>query len=180
MIAPLILLLVVVAWVAWRKREEVVVKDSPEFVEALKIWLPVITAKQNTPRSVKRFLNRVRYLAMLQRPREETHISTNGIFSRVFQTNGTAQANRTAAQEKKVIPESLLVALSAVQLTYPEWIEKNSSFTTNASERIQTDDELYELYQVTAAHNQKFHNLKMADSYWSAFVEMSKGIRVQS
>jgi hypothetical protein len=168
-IAPLILMLVVVAWVAWRKREEVVVKDSPEFVEALKIWLPVITAKQNTPRSVKRFLNRVRYLAMLQRPQEETArpiIAT--------QTNGKP------AENGKVVPESLLVALSAVQQAYPEWIAKNPSFTKNISERIPDDQETYDLYRFMAEHNQEFNNWAAADTFWPTFVEMSKGIRVQS
>ncbi|MBC8145270.1 MAG: hypothetical protein H7X80_06760, partial [bacterium] len=38
--------------------------DSHEFTEALDIWLPVITAIDNTPRSLKRFVNHVRFLAM--------------------------------------------------------------------------------------------------------------------
>jgi hypothetical protein len=127
-ITPLILMLVVVAWIAWKKQEEVVVKDSPEFVEALKIWLPVITAKQNTPRSVKRFLNRVHYLAMLQRPQGETIKSTTSLFSRIFQTNGAPQTNGTIAQDKVNIPESVLVALSALHHSYALQIQQGNGF----------------------------------------------------
>ncbi|MGE0682011.1 MAG: hypothetical protein AB7P69_14070, partial [Candidatus Binatia bacterium] len=181
-ITPLILMLVVVAWVAWRKQEEVVVKDSPEFVEALKIWLPVITAKQNTPRSVKRFLNRVRYLAMLQRPQEET---ARPIV--VVQTNGKPAANG------KIIPESLLVALSAVHQRYPERAETNDSFMEKVKELggELAEQEVANLPPVLlrgvqifnnawTAHEEQFHNIEAADAYWSTFVEMSEGIRVQS
>ena len=40
------------------------IQDSPRFVRALAIWHPVIRTRTNTPRRVKRFINRVRYLAM--------------------------------------------------------------------------------------------------------------------
>lgn len=181
---PLVLLLVVAAWSAWTKREEVVVKDSPEFIEALKIWLPVITAKQNTPRSVKRFLNRVRYLAMLQRPQEETARSIV-----------TVQTNGKPAENGKIIPESLLVALSAMQQRYPEWAQTNGSFMENvkelggelAEQEAASEDlppDLLRGVQIFSnawtTHEEQFHNIEAADAYWSMFVEMSEGIRVQS
>lgn len=40
------------------------IEDSADFKHALKLWLPVWVALQNTPRSAKRFANRARYLAM--------------------------------------------------------------------------------------------------------------------
>jgi photosystem II stability/assembly factor-like uncharacterized protein len=46
---------------------EVVVRDSKPFAESLAIWRPVIMLDNRTPRSVKRFLNRVRFFAMCQR-----------------------------------------------------------------------------------------------------------------
>ncbi len=54
----------------WKLSEPdgLVVKDTPEFEKACRIWAPVLTAYKNTPRTVKRFRNRVRYLAMFQRP----------------------------------------------------------------------------------------------------------------
>lgn len=40
------------------------IPDSEDFKYALKLWLPVWVARQNTPRSAKRFANWARYLAM--------------------------------------------------------------------------------------------------------------------
>ena len=38
--------------------------DSPAFAEALKIWQPWIQSRQETPRAIKRYLNRVRFIAL--------------------------------------------------------------------------------------------------------------------
>jgi photosystem II stability/assembly factor-like uncharacterized protein len=44
----------------------VVVTDSQGFQAALKEWMPVLLRRYTTPRALKRFLNRLRYTAMLQ------------------------------------------------------------------------------------------------------------------
>lgn len=46
---------------------DVVVRDSQPFIDSLDIWRPVIMLNHRTPRSIKRFLNRVRFYAMCQR-----------------------------------------------------------------------------------------------------------------
>ncbi|HEX8826291.1 MAG TPA: P-loop NTPase fold protein [Archangium sp.] len=46
---------------------DVVVRDSQPFTDSLDIWRPVIMLRHRTPRSIKRFLNRVRFFAMCQR-----------------------------------------------------------------------------------------------------------------
>jgi hypothetical protein len=40
--------------------------DSRQFIEALKIWTPIVEKRRGTPRAIRRFGNRLRYLAMLQ------------------------------------------------------------------------------------------------------------------
>ena len=45
------------------RRERSVVRDSPDFVRALAILLPLIHAANPTPRAVKLYENRMRYLA---------------------------------------------------------------------------------------------------------------------
>jgi hypothetical protein len=47
-----------------RLQIEAVVSDGPQFQEALKIWLAGITKTRETPRAVKRFVNRLRFMAM--------------------------------------------------------------------------------------------------------------------
>jgi hypothetical protein len=50
-------------WVLTRRPNEII-HDSRDFTEALEIWQPVIGRQYRTPREIKRFLNRVRYIAM--------------------------------------------------------------------------------------------------------------------
>ncbi len=59
----LIVLGTLIAALSWLRAPVIVLKDSPEFVKALDIWFPVITAHPYTPRTLKRFLNRVRFVA---------------------------------------------------------------------------------------------------------------------
>lgn len=57
-------------WV-FSRRSGIVIKDSDDFTKALDIWSKIIFMKNLTPRSVKRFINRVRYFAMCLRREEE-------------------------------------------------------------------------------------------------------------
>lgn len=45
-----------------------IIDDSKDFKDALEIWYPLIARTFRTPRALKRFLNRMRYLAMCTRP----------------------------------------------------------------------------------------------------------------
>src|SRR5262249_28599489 len=56
------------AW--WLSQPPVVVKDSPAFEKALKLWQPLVLASAPTPRKLKQFMNRLRYAAMRQRVAE--------------------------------------------------------------------------------------------------------------
>src|SRR5262249_30520138 len=47
-----------------RLNPEPVVCDSPEFIDALRIWVDGVSARRETPRAVKRFVNRLRFMAM--------------------------------------------------------------------------------------------------------------------
>jgi hypothetical protein len=70
------------------------VQDSGDFVAALEIWHPVIARGDPNPRGIKRFVNRVRFLAMMESEQGEARI-----------------------------PDALLVALSALhhaQVEVPE------------------------------------------------------------
>jgi hypothetical protein len=61
----LIVFLLLVANVVLTTRPGVVTCDSQPFADAMEdVWYPLVLAKQNTPRAAKRFVNRVRYLAI--------------------------------------------------------------------------------------------------------------------
>jgi photosystem II stability/assembly factor-like uncharacterized protein len=53
-------------FVRWLQRQILTVQDTKAFTDAFRIWLPIATFTRKSPRSKKRFANRIRYLAMLQ------------------------------------------------------------------------------------------------------------------
>lgn len=64
---PLVLLFVLVMVLRLRRGEERRIQDSFGFAKALNVWIPLVRARANSPRELKRFINRVRYLAMATR-----------------------------------------------------------------------------------------------------------------
>ena len=100
------------------RRPDLVVKDSPNFVDALKIWHPLIHSRQSTPRTIKRFMNRIRYLAMRQRSPADPQLSW---FGRLFGTKGQPVGVRgeagsaVAEAPSEIIPDEALVALAALE-----------------------------------------------------------------
>jgi len=108
----MLLLLLIVPPGLWALavRPEVVVEDSPDFEAALRLWLPVVATRNNTPRAIKRFLNRVRYYAMLQRPPSPPR----RWWQRVLTTLGKEPAEKETYVETQTIPEDLLVAMAAM------------------------------------------------------------------
>jgi photosystem II stability/assembly factor-like uncharacterized protein len=66
-------------------------QDSVDFVAALTAWHPVIAEGDPTPRGIKRFVNRVRFLAMMEQ-----------------------------AQDDERIPDALLVALAALHHSHAQ------------------------------------------------------------
>ncbi|MBU3950006.1 MAG: hypothetical protein KJ826_17530, partial [Proteobacteria bacterium] len=109
---PLLVLIGAAILIASR-RPDVVVRDSPVFLKALSIWHPVVMAKQNTPRSVKRFLNRVRYFAMQQRSQEK-EVPLLILLARKLKLINEAVSDVPIYSSSDMLPESLLVALSAI------------------------------------------------------------------
>lgn len=111
--------------------EPSVVGDSPAFSQALKSWSPVLYASLTTPRSAKKFLNRVRYLAMLQRETLPARAPIERALSWVAERSdmlyallrrfGVEREDEAPAVPDK-IPENVLVALSVVRETRPTWL----------------------------------------------------------
>ena len=98
------------AWLS--SQPDRVVKDSPQFLEALEIWSPVVMCRQNTPRAAKRFLNSVRYLAMRQRAQQGRRLP---VWERwVRRLVGAPEAPLRLAEPPALIPDTALVALAAL------------------------------------------------------------------
>lgn len=108
-------------------------KDSECFVSALRDWAPVLRTIYKTPRGLKQYLNHVRFLAMLQRAQEMPSTTRGGQpFLRklaLIWVSGRNAVKRDGILEnlrqrtkmgfsgEKSIPDSILVALAAVEST---------------------------------------------------------------
>ncbi len=132
---PVLLVVLTVLWVGFwvlTRRPGLVVKDSPKFVMALEVWHPLVFAKSSTPRAVKRFMNRVRYLAMRQRRQDDSPPAWQRLlnhFSPPGEGGDVAGANKTVGNDKPPIPDELLVALAAIEHFKPRWFESDEALT---------------------------------------------------
>jgi photosystem II stability/assembly factor-like uncharacterized protein len=117
---------------------QVEVHDSPEFLDALVAWYPLLHSTSPTPRSTKRFLNRVRFYAMGQRAVEPPHSRFDGLLARRPRWLRRRRGAGVAASgprpdvtgEEGSIPEEVLVGLTAVQHTHPEWLAEDRFWTS--------------------------------------------------
>ena len=89
----------------WKRRELGAVQDSPEFQQALQKWNDMIQVGNTSPRALKRFMNKLRYLAMRQRAAAE------------------GEAIPGLAGGSPGIPEDALVALSAIENYDPRLLD---------------------------------------------------------
>lgn len=102
------------------QRPEIFVKDSDEFEAALRGWHPLVAARRNTPRALKRFVNEVRYYAMSQRTQAPALSPVHRLLA-LLGLDGRAGAGATAAAERPArVREDLIVTLTALRHVYKE------------------------------------------------------------
>jgi len=121
-----VVLMVAAAWVLTR-RPDVVVRDSPAFKEALGMWHPIISEACPTPRALKRFLNRVRYLAMRQRIEEDEPALWRVLARKIGVRLKIAAPSPPPPAPP--IPEDRLVALAALEALDPNLLTGNSGLS---------------------------------------------------
>jgi len=108
------------------------VKDSQAFRESLRTWMPLIQQHRRTPRALKRFGNRIRYLAMLQQAErfdESRWDALSAVFAawrRRLSGAATVKAEAAevvpAAENESGIGEDTIVALGALyEVSGPGW-----------------------------------------------------------
>lgn len=122
-----IFLMCVLSFIGYRLRLGLrQVNDSEAFRHALRIWLPVVQQRRNTPRAIKRFGNRIRYMAMLQQGEtlDESVLDEfcqrvkNWGFHTSTQPSSVANTTLVPAAPGKAIEEHRLVALGAIHDVY--------------------------------------------------------------
>jgi len=113
---------------ALARRREFHTRDSPAFVRAFAIWTPLVMAKVKTARGLKRFQNRVRFLAMAldaQAHPEPRVPDSVGPLSRWVVEDKLAKLE-AHARFNALLPEPVLVALTAFQAVDEKWLEEQA------------------------------------------------------
>ncbi|MDQ3651242.1 MAG: YCF48-related protein [Acidobacteriota bacterium] len=170
------------AW-AFTRRPDVITKDSKEFEDALRIWCPLVYARQKTPRSIKRFMNRVRYLAMRYRPSEAMPAPWEDFVLKIGALFGWKREPPPAEQQTRERIEPILVALSAIHHLNPTWIENENQWTAIANESLSVvggsaTDARTLVQQARDTHIRHFGRWGVTNQHREEFLRMLAGIRV--
>ena len=173
-----------------RRRPDLVVKDSPNFMDALKIWHPLIFSRQSTPRSIKRFMNRIRYLAMRQRAVTEGERSWwRRLMLSALPAELPPEAAASAAENAvEPIPDEALVALAAIEhfsksvfgdsAPSADWPPKKIRSTDSVVTYTYHPDLQNLLTTARAEHEKRFGNFDVL-KYRDRFVEMAASVEVR-
>jgi len=184
-LALMILLLLGLAIWYFTQRRDLIVKDSPEFEIALKIWHSQIHSDQTTPRSIKRFMNRLRYLAMRQRPLIESAPRWREMIAPFAGKLGIQQPPPAAVEAAEMIPEHAMVALAALQQIKPallhereEWLFKYPSNPPDHMCATEEDKRLMSaLLGRIGMHAVTFGDWKEVGEYRHLFLRMTSEVQ---
>ncbi len=120
----LVLLAVSALWLvgAAARRRDSVVRDSPEFARALDAVEPLLLARNMTPRLVKRFQNRMRYLAERTRAQRPDTDWVAGLMHQIGRLcrRSLVPASWFTPAHPPLIPEEVLILLGAIEQAAPE------------------------------------------------------------
>jgi hypothetical protein len=112
--------------VALSSAESLTVHDSPKFEEELSLWIPLIYGIFRSPRALKRYLNKVRFLAMRQRGISEADPVAlmdrwaADIARRLFPIPGATPAEKITTALLP-IPDNVLIVLVALEDDLDLW-----------------------------------------------------------
>ena len=168
-------ILLVLGFLGLQNRPEVIPRDSKVFTEALAAWRPYWTTKRKTPRSIKRFVNELRFYAMRGRgrPRKPPPQSLKDRLRALWPW-------RPGPQEGTVedgIPEDLLVAMGVVREIWPEWLDeaKEEDFGVFLETKLTPPGEKLSKEMLRAIASLKG---KSIEPHMAAFGELAKSVRV--
>lgn len=143
------------------KRRIEIVDDSPDFKKALQAIKPLLTAVNVTPRVVKRYQNRMRYLAARLRPAQYEPDAVDTILNWLGNKLGRTIVPKAwfdaGGRYRLAIPEPALIALGAIEVIAPSAFRSPAelySILDNGAPREWFTDNLSNAWaKVRAAYN---------------------------
>jgi hypothetical protein len=164
------MLYILLAWAALRaltRRDPYLLKDQPYFLDALRIWSPLLGTQSmfSVPREVKRFQNRARFYAMrLRKPAARL-----GWLSRIADRLDGSKDEKPDA--KTFIPEEVIVALTAIYQVCPGLLTSRGSpiFDDNPLTRHVDVELVLEVKKYIAQHNERAAGTRSHDKPFAMF-----------
>ena len=168
------------------------VEDSEEFADALKTWHPWVSIKRQTPRSIKRYKNRVRYFAMRLRSDDEPQPGWKRLMQRLKRESADKSTEEESPAEEVSLQEPLLVALGAIHHCNNHWIEDDDLFRLVKAKKISelfdksaddgmhkpSGEDIQELVDAIEKHATDFSDTwPPKEEQRRKFIKLSKGIR---
>jgi hypothetical protein len=151
-------------------------------IEALRIWTPVVQCRRVTPRAIKRFGNRLRYLAMLQQPADLDETGFDKIRRRLkdmvgpyhkgYSFDANKRLHQLGASVEPEISEPLLVGLASLYEVYgPEW---RAHLVPDAGGNLESAIQ----YAIKSYELMTQEKWPPSDADLSVFEQLLKGIRL--
>ena len=164
-----------------RQRREDRVQDSPNFTTALNVWHPLVRARTNSPRQMKRFINRVRYLAMASRSADDGAVGqpSESLIVALAALQGVSNSDSGTPEQS---PPTHLVDLFAGQLRrLPPDQSANAIHQLLAEilEKHEKDRIVDTIVSAVLNHRDAFPDEVLAEGMVSRFHKMASGIVVR-
>jgi hypothetical protein len=164
-------------------REDNRVEDSAAFAAALRAWAPVLFEQHRTPRSAKKFLNKMRFLSMAQRapaerqaPVEQAIARLSGIpWLRKFLSAFEKRADTQEVLLPGSIPEVALVSLNVIRDRQPEWLDDPAFWTSDLRKYVESrlkpvpadiEKALGALSEITTPEGGALENFRWCQAPW--------------
>jgi photosystem II stability/assembly factor-like uncharacterized protein len=194
----LLLLLGIGLFLQHLRQQALAVEDTQAFKAAVKIWTPIATFTRNSPRSIKRFGNRIRYLAMLQQGQQLDDKTVWRIIceraqpwldraaakiGRPLSSQEEASDLTDHAQDGLALSEHLVVALGALHAHFgDDW--RRVASTTDFAHKL--DEPPFWSPILIKLMNEAVHQYRMiggaswppSDAQLDAFERSLKGVRL--
>ena len=158
-------------------------KDSPEFQDAMNIWYELVRMRLKTPRALKRFVNRVRFYAMFQ----HSPAAPSSRWGRFLAQLRGATAQTATAPQTASIPEQDLVALAALQHFDPPCLADDSAwgqirFFSDSENPIGSEEPNSPALQVLSrcihAHRERFGEWSPSEEHRQYVRTLSRDVRI--
>lgn len=159
------------------RRPPPLVNDPPDFVEALNAWSGPVAEHVGTPRRMKRYLNRLRYYAMLASdPGDAQGRGERAVASvRTWFRPGESDA-RTVRATSEGIPQPVLVGLASIEACRSKWLT-DTALQTQLRKRFR--DFIHENLEGErfAAIRALDYPQSLDDKHWEQFKQIAHSLR---